>query len=319
MDAIKLPDMLIFIVIFNFLIGLISILANLMLENSAEFLMPIHNACRNHLTGYEHTLLYQAVLCGAKYTPPNIITSLHRVGMGMILTSGGSHLLSLEICLQGVVTYKEHIARPYQRFILWMTVILFALINLLNPILMRVAIKMLLRELNFILKLGWTRVQVVTASGLCALPFCNSRGAVNGLLVGWIASLAVSGFYLPQRGRSLWPRPLLQIRVYLLLIPVLIPFSVPHPFSILVHIVLFPAAGIMLMLCSLCVALVPPLAPVIDSVISGLVLLLEMAGPFLPMGLSPHPIPLIFLVTYLVALTCSAWHLERQQTWPPSF
>jgi hypothetical protein len=317
--------MLIFIVFFNFLFGVVSIIALLLFEDSAEILMPIHDACRNHLTGHEQTLLYQAVICGVKYTPPNILDPLHRVGMGMILTSGGSHLLFLEICLRSVVNFfdeKGHFARPNRRLIFWITwvaVVFFALMNLLNPILVRVAIKMFLRDLNFALKLGWTRVQVVTAAGICALPFCSSRGAINGLLVGWIASLAVTGFYLPQRDTSLWHRPLFQIRVYLLLIPALIPFSIPHPFSIFAHILLFPVAGITLMFCSLSVALVPSVSPLIDSIISGLVLLLEKAGPFFPIGLSPQPLPLIFLVSYLIILTLWAWHLERSQACPFSF
>ncbi len=303
--------MLIFIVFFNFLFAIISVSAFLMLENSADFLLPIHNACRSHLTGYEHALLYQALMCGAKYTDPNITDPLHRIGMGMILTSTGSHLLFLEICLHSVVTLKKHAARPHRRILVWLAMTFFALVNLLNPILMRVALKMLLRDLNFNLKLGWTRVQTVTAAGLCALPFCLSDGAINGLLVGWIASLAATGFFQPQREHNLWQRPLFQLRVYLLILPALIPYSVPHPVSLLAHIFLFPAAGIILMACALSLTLIPALSPLIDSIISGLFFLLAKTAPYFPLGTSPHPVPMLFLVAYLSTLTIWAWQLER--------
>lgn len=299
--------MLIFIVFFNFIFVITKICMH---ENAAEILMPIHSACLAHLTGTEHRELYQAMVCGSKVHNLSISEPLKALGLYTILSSSGSHLLFFEHCIRSIIWRIEENSQRNYRIFFWPMAILFATINLFNAIVVRATLLLLLRDCNRALKLNWTETQLITTAGLCSMPFCRGPTQVSGLLVGWSASLALAAFGR-KRGVGRLNR---QLRLYLLLVPVLIPFSVPHPLAIIAQLLLVPAVGIALMGASLTLVVTPRAGPIVDAAVTVAKKALLLISANFPEGLTPLHLPLGVLAAYVGALTLWTWNLERSAT-----
>jgi len=262
--------------------------------------MPIHQACRAHLTGYVHSPEYQDIICGVKLAP-----SARDLGSfdPLIHVSEGANLAFLELLLQRIMKrwrWSEAFIVP--------AVLLFTAAHGCSPATVRVTVSILLRSLIRRWQLRWTASERLMTAGLAALIFCRSLAQVQGLMVSWIASLIIHVARPTNRGFS--GRLLLQIRFYLLLFPALMPYEISHPLSIVGWTLFYPFIGFGLFLCALTVFICPGLAGAIDALLDLASRAFKELAAFLPPPWPGQAIPLTVLALYLLAL--SAWCRRRE-------
>lgn len=276
-------------------------------QEMADFAAPFHRACQKLAQQTSEPENYRAIVCGSSLTSSDFRDDLRQTGLVHLMVVSGSHVAFLELLL-------ATLARRHRlfKFLMLPALVLFVLINQLDAAVMRALFSLGLRRLNERLQLAWAQVQILLMSGLLALGFLRDRRELLSLSLSWLLGLALlrmntvhleSSLY-----RSLWKNTF----AYLLIAPGLLPFSLPHPASILCNIVFAPIMGLILFPVSLLALLVPPLAPLTDHLWRGVSLLVSHITTVIPQGLEPCSIPLFIIFIYVAALTLSAWKREIQ-------
>jgi hypothetical protein len=274
-------------------------------EKYADFSMPFHQACLTLAPQAVHHASYSAVICGESSRNVTMHSELESSGLLFFLASAGTHLL----CVEWLIVRTKHPQRlPWA--CMAASLVVFTLLSGFNATAVRALASLAFSRLQMLLNLSWTRSQILTAAGSCALWFCNSRGSLLGLALSWTAALAfglsVRRQQIPVLLRHTWN----QLRLYVLLIPPLLPISVPSPATILVVAVFFPWLAISLFLISLGSFFLPSttlLAEPLWCLVDQLALFLAR---LIPSGLQPCAIPLWTIVLYVALLTACAWWRE---------
>jgi len=292
----------------------------------AKISLPFHQACLAFSPVSNHMDAYQAIVCGANLPPGDLANSLRQAGLLHLIVVSGSHLLLLE----HVLIFQAN------KFKLLNSLIFFVLLGFVlttrdEPPAVRAFISLLLRSANHSFKLGWSDLQIMTLSGFVSLTFCLDWGRTHSLLLSWGASLSLGAFstFTPPFHKAfsrqnlsslklklqlqLKKTALRQIAIYLLLFPLLIPFSAPHPVSILCNLLFTPILNAVLFPMSLLAFAFRCLRPIVDHLWNIVCYMLLEIAPLLPDGLEDLPIPVGWLWSYLLTLNAIAligevWH-----------
>jgi competence protein ComEC len=183
---------------------------------------------------------------------------------------------------------------------------------------LRAFLQLGLKRSNQTFNLSWRPFQIITASGLATLSFCRTENELRSLAMSWIASLALSvagkSTQAHQSGKidgeSSW---LTNLRVYVLMIPALLPLATPHPVSIAYNTLLAPIFGWVLFPLALIAFVFPPSATLVDLAWDGFYSILEIAGRFSPDGWARCEVPTLALCVYLAFLTVLLLRREHKE------
>lgn len=309
--------MLVFLIFFNFIT---IALTQLLPLKAAEIAAPFHQACVHFSPTSSQSENYLALVCGESPAHSAFKSRLASAGLLHLVIASGSHLLFLEAFLRATLSRQHRIIRALS----WPLLLGFTLINRLEPRVLRAFLTLAFQRFADHHQLRWSRAQVITAAGISTLTFCQSDRQFTGLLMSWIASLAIllatCGFKRSARftdsetawlrwSRQLW----LQSHLYVLMAPCLILLRLPNPMSILFNLLLGPPLGAILFPASLLAFLLPPLVGVVDLIWRMFESTLALLAFFLPAPFEAIDVPTGALVSYLLILTACAWHREHER------
>ncbi len=215
----------------------------------------------------------------------------------------GSHVAFLETVL---VIASRHCALI--RHVIPLALLLFAVANRLEAVVVRAVFSLFFRRLNERFRFSWGDVQILCMSGLLAMGFCKGPTSLLSLSLSWLLGLALLDW------RSPGDTFLKNVRAYAFIAPGLLPFSLPHPASILCNFIFAPFMGLALFPASLLTFLVPNLAPLTDWLWRIVKDVVRLLASYVPPGLERCEVPLPILLTYITVLTALAWHKECRLT-----
>lgn len=252
---------------------------------------------------------YRAIICGANLPPGDLANGLRQAGLLHLIVVSGSHLLLLEQAFN----FRDYKLKPLN-YLIFPVLFGFVLTTRAEPPAVRAFLSLCLRSMNHSCKLGWSDLQIATLSGFVSLTFCLDGGRTHSLLLSWGASLslcAVSTFTTPSN--STLSQVLRQVTIYLLLFPLLIPLSAPHPISIFCNLLFTPLLNAVLFPMSLIAFAFGFLRPIVDHLWDAVHWALLELAPLLPDGLEALPLPVGWLWSYLltlnaIALVGEVWH-----------
>lgn len=297
----------------------------------AHLYLPVHKACLAMAPVSIYRPEYQAVICGGPANAVTAKTSLTRSGLWFAICSVGSHFLILEWiihCIPRATAKRNNHFHWLISTVFYLTLFGLTLLSGFTAPAVRASVRMGLTALNSRLHLNWTPTQIISSASVLALYFCTTSASLNGLYFGWIAALALHvGHVRSSQAATNHPphfqnrvfSPLwVQIRLYLLLLPALLPFSVPNPWTILTAYFFFPALSVLLFIISLGAFISMSFGSTIaryclnisDSVWQLFNWLAQSLAEITPSGLQPLSVPLLVSFAYLLTLTAWSAHLD---------
>jgi ComEC/Rec2-related protein len=274
---------------------------------------PFHQLCMAAAPVGQHTELYQALVCGASLGDLHLKQDFAQTGLLHVIVVSGSHLVFLERILTRLLPLSSasESKSVMKAVAIFLGLSAFVLAADAQPPVLRAFFQMSLYLLNNWLRLNWRTSQTTLISGSLALAFCNDEATVRSLALSWTASLALNSFASTTlRDDSYWARMknalLVQLRMYLLLAPALLFFSLPHPASILCNFLLAPVLGEWLFPASLVAFFWSKFAWITDFFWQASVTILKYTAQLTPNGwrFYLHSTPL--LIAYLLLLSGAA-------------
>lgn len=278
----------------------------------ADFAAPIHRACQALAPQSAESENYRAIVCGSPLKVSDFKTGLARSGLLHLIVVSGSHLIALEALLSA--SSRRY---PWLNRLLIPVLLVFTAANRFEPVVIRALAYWIFSRLNERWNLFWRKTFLVSIAGLFAFAFCENHFQVLGLLMSWTCSLTVAVLALnfTRTGnptKSVNAIFLRHCMIYLLIAPVMIQVSVPHPLSILTNLALAPFFGAFLFPVSLAALAIPWLSELTDWIWRFTEALIQTVAAFIPEGAQKTPVSLHWLALYLVFLTAVAWREEHQ-------
>jgi hypothetical protein len=167
----------------------------------------------------------------------------------------------------------------------------------------------------------------VVISGFVSFNFCPTNAKINSLLLSTLAALAIHGFSTASFSTELkdhresWLSILggalaMNLRVYLLLAPLLLPLCLPHPTSVICNLLLGPVLGTILFPASMASFVIPPLTTLVDHVWKVTLLLVQYFERIIPTSLTAIDLSLSLRAAYvaLVVLLCLYWERKMKKS-----
>lgn len=279
----------------------------------ADIAAPIHQACYSlapHSTEIDY---YRAIVCGTPLGFSSFRDELRQTGLIHLLVVSGSHVAFLETVL---VNASRHF--PLIRHAIPFVLVIFALANLLEAVVMRALFSLLLRRFNERFHLSWGEVQILCMAGILAVGFCKGKQSLFSLCLSWLLSLALLELDSPAQPK--WKATstdslLKNVRAYLFVAPGLLSFSLPHPASILCNFVFAPVMGFALFPASLLAFFIPGFTAVSDWLWRIVKEVVRLIASYVPPGLERCEVPHPLLIAYVAILTFFAWRKESLREW----
>lgn len=202
---------------------------------SARISSPFHKRCLNFnplLDSKDTPPAVYSLVCGASLKDSVAVSPWRNLGLIHLLVVSGGHLMILAWCLSRART-PMWIRTP--------VLILFSLMNQLDPPVLRSLFGLLGSQR--LRRLGWTPAESVLITTWLCLPFLDGPRDLSSLLMSFAASLALS-----WAGRNAPATPALQVLavqmlIWWLLFPLLLPLNVAHPVASFSNVLLAPLIG----------------------------------------------------------------------------
>lgn len=267
----------------------------------ADFAMPFHQACVANSPSSQFENFYQAIVCGRSLEPSSFTFDLRVSGLLHLIVVSGSHFLVLLSVMKLVFSGRLSVIAQF------LALLLLTLVTQFQAPGVRALFHIGLQNLNKKWKLNWLPSQTCLLTGLLSLTFCPDWWSSPSLRLSWAASLAL----------SVNPQDILrtQLRIYLFLFPLLLPFSFSHPISVPINLLLSVPLGFLLFPLSLLAFLVPGLSKIVDLLWQGLEWTVSWVG-YLPAMPSWHPsqVSYTWMWGYLLSLNLFLIHQQLRQT-----
>ena len=248
---------------------------------SAPVTDQLHQICVKACPTGDQAEFYRAIVCGSKLESYELRSDFAQIGLIHLLVVSGSHLVVLEVLTRFSILKR---APPAFRSAASLSILLlFTLMTLASPPVLRAFLNLLLKELNARYLLNWSRLQTTTIAGFLTLPFCRDAWSLCSLFLSWLAALALIPLsddrqktksashdkvasHLKQVPSKLRDAVFVNTKVYLALLFPLALISVPHPATIPMNVLFGPLLGLVLFPVSLLAILFPQLVPVVDAI-----------------------------------------------------
>jgi len=190
----------------------------------------LHQFCIDRLSSTDsESELYKALICGVKLTHNSDWYQISKsLGLLHLFVISGAHLVFITGHIKKILKILGLSKRllPYILF-------LFTWMNHLQPPILRAWISSLVNIVTKKYHLNWPPIYNLLVTGaFTLLSFPRFHNSLS-FYFSWTAALIVSQYrHLPPLER--------QIRIYLFLLPLLLPLYTPHPITILCNLLIAP-------------------------------------------------------------------------------
>lgn len=240
---------------------------------------------------------YRALVCGASLPASEFLEALRQTSLLHLAIVSGSHLVLLEVILNKTLPGKIKTFLPVAGLIF-----IYTLMTGWQPPAVRALATSGVQFVNRRYKFFWNSHQSTWLAGLLTWAFFPLWAHSYSFLLSWGASLGLSAVANLGRLRfhQQWKGHFV---IYLMLLPLLIPFGGMSPFSILCNWLLGPVLSLLFFPMSLLTFLCPPLQPAADLAWSAAAWTITTVGSWIPSSAAaPIRIPAIYLWFYIFAL-----------------
>lgn len=209
----------------------------------AKLSMPIHSACLQLSPSILYQPVFNAFLCGAPFPHASTFDDLKATGLLHLVVVSGAHLLIVEQFLLYFLA-----KRPSLKKVIFPALIFYMLAARAAPPIMRALLSFAFKSLQKKFSLRWSALQINAISGVLGLVLFQNDRQRSSLLLSWTCALAMAISQLNSNPADqkkskifIWTATLRTcIYVYVLLFPLLLPLSPPHPFSIACNLIMAP-------------------------------------------------------------------------------
>jgi competence protein ComEC len=310
-----------------------------LLKQKALTVLPIHLACERLAPNSVYKIFYETLICGSHLPPNDLRNDLLITGSLHLMTGAGTHFLIFETALRWLtsrLTSLPNAGKKTAFIISWSGFfVLLGFVCLTDAQIpaVRALVSFSLAALGGYFHLGWTRLQRVAMSGLVTLIFCQNSGDFGSLLLCWTAALAAATFStevcLPRVSKKGSGKTSLLLAnftrslafhffVYLALVPLLVPLSVPSPLSVFANWALTPLLALVLYPASALAMLVPIFVFFTDQIWQQTIDLLHLLARIFPAQAEPVAISQQSLWCYLIGFsiwaTCREYVVKSQNS-----
>lgn len=258
--------------------------------------LPFHELCLQLAPQGEWSPLYQALVCGANLGNTEFTEALRRTSLLHVAIVSGSHLVLLETIL------TRSLPQKFSSFSLVTTLLfVFCLMTGWQAPAVRAMTTLFLQRLNQKKKLSWTGPQMTFFSGVLTWIVFPRWFFSYSFILSWGASLSLC--LVPNSAQlKLKEQWRVHLFVYILLLPLLLPFGGMHPFSIICNWLVGPVFSVLFFPLSLMAFLIPWISPITDFVWEQAVLIITEIGRFIPPSELQLKVPLTLLWIYIFGL-----------------
>lgn len=192
-----------------------------------------HNVCNSIVTNNLHyDFIYQALICGQKITNSEIKMTLISAGLVHIMVVSGAHLIFVEQFLN-----KLKLKPNLHLTVLFPLLILYASTAGFLPPVSRALTSLIISKINLAKKLFWPKEFCVLLSVIICITINPAWITSYSLHLSWISACVLS---CPTFNSSTLKR---NSYLYIFLLPPLIQFGAPGPYSILINVIFLPFFG----------------------------------------------------------------------------
>lgn len=200
----------------------------------------LHHQCL-HRAPLDLQNIHQALVCGETLGTGELARSLKAIALIHLFIVSGAHLLMLSWLLRRILPRLSE--RP---FVLALLLFPFLLMTGLHAPVVRSWMSIVVWDFCRAFKLSWRSSQGVMAAGVCVCILNPQWMSSLSLILSWGGALALGTSRELTGGwhdRPIVRKSLQQCVIYLMLIPLLLPMTLPHPVAILCNLVLAPIAA----------------------------------------------------------------------------
>ncbi len=244
----------------------------------------LHSLCLNFTPKSQYDFMTQAIVCGNQsHIPQNEVLLLRSSGLIHLIVVSASHLLFID-------WFMSKLKFPF--IFKLVCLFIYCMVTNLQAPALRGLLALLISHLVLQRKLYWLQSEVILISTLCLFSIQKNFIHSFSTLLSASASLACR----PQQSHILK-----NTTTYLILLPILIAFSAPHPISILINVFLAPLIGFALFPLSITSYFIP-ITDVTDLLWQALFSVLQQIS-FEPLT-SQWNISLFYLWIYFFTFNC---------------
>lgn len=256
----------------------------------------LHTLCLQLAPESSYQGLYQSFVCGASLKDPFLASSFTQSGLIHVVVVSGAHLIFLEVLL----SYLD----PRSRFT-FPFLALYSLVTGFKPPIARSLLQIMLVKFSERFQLHWSSPLVTMGAGLLTMALLGSSLSLS---LSWLASLAL---HVPKSTALKT-----QVRIYLLLFPILASLGPAHPLAIVINVLFVPVLSALAFPLSLACFVFPPLTLVMDPLWQGFHDLLKILGAEIELHTSALWSAGAWLGIYvaLVQLGALAFHIWHKRT-----
>lgn len=230
-----------------------------LLKSTSLLADVVHQKCTQSLPKNLNELsALNSLLCGEKITDQKLQNKLLLTSLIHLFVISGSHLILIDHLF-------SKMALPF--LVRFLVLSVYSLIALAQPPVIRALISMGARQLSRNTGWFWSGDVSVLLTGVFTLFLFPDWWDSLSLQLSWAASLALCVPGLFQVRKALQKICILQLAVFIFLIPLLWGFGSLHPLSLVFNIFLGPVIGFLLLPLGVLVTVIPSLGFIFDHTI----------------------------------------------------
>lgn len=261
----------------------------------------LHIQCLNFTPHSLYSNIYAALVCGKDLDGTELTQSLKNLGIYHVIIVSGSHLVFLSSLIE-IFFSTPHLKKL--RFVAFPILLFYSLATGFEPPVVRALASIGISALQKKNKLFWNQNEVIFISVLICLALFDPWKKSYSLLLSYVASITLS---LSSRNNSL----LKNLKIYLLILPFLLPLSAPSPLSFLTNMTLSPIIGLILFPLSFLTYIIPYLYVLVDPLWKLFLFVCTKLGPELQ-SLDKISIPLTVLWTMAISINFYGMWIEKR-------
>ena len=247
----------------------------------------LNNACLSLVPDSEYGEVYEAIGCGKRISNIGLRQVLATTGLVHIFVVSGTHLSFFGKLLRRL---------KIPNFLEIILMAMYSMATSFNPPVVRAFLSFLFKKLNKRFCLAWPKdVLVWHVSFLCLIIF-NQWFDSFSFLLSWSAALGIS---FSAKSKNLLVK---NVCIYLVMFPVLMNISTPHPMVILINTVMLPIFGLVFFPLTLLTLALNFISPVTDFIWKYFLLLLDFLSNEIPLFKSDVNLSYKTMFYYLITL-----------------
>lgn len=262
----------------------------------------LHSQCLNFTPESLNKEIYSALICGNKLSSSDFSQNLKNLGIYHVIIVSGSHLIFLSILVEKIFSSTRF--RKW-KFITLPLLSLYALTTGAEPPVVRALLGLIIDSYQKRNKLFWSQNEVIFISVLISLALFDPWKRSYSLILSYVASVSLS---LSKEKNPIHKN----LKIYILILPFLLPLSAPHPLSFISNMTLSPLIAVILFPLSFLSFLLPYFHLLVDPLWNAFLKVCAYAGPELP-SLNKVSLSISYLWSFVLILNFYGIYKEKRE------